>query len=1684
VVGREGTLTYGELGRRALVLAHRLQELGVGPDVLVGVVMERSLEMPVALLATLTAGGAYLPIDPTLPEQRIRLMLEEARPTVLLASEAAANSVSKLGAPIVVVRSDVCDGPSAVPAAGVNRTLVPENLAYVLYTSGSTGRPKGVAITHRSANAFLDWASGVFSSSELSGVLASTSIGFDLSVFEIFLPLTCGGCVILAENLLELPHLKEAGLVTLVNTVPSVMVELLREGALPDGVETVNLAGEPLPAKLVRRVYAQGGVRRVINLYGPTEDTTYSTYSVVRPGLEAPPSIGLPIDGSRALVLDGAMRPVAPGRAGELYLGGTGLARGYLRRPDLTAERFVPDPDAAEPGARLYRTGDRVRLLAGGELEYVGRTDQQVKVRGQRIELGEIEAALVRCPGVAAAAVMAHGVAEGRRLVAYFVGDGDPMQAHALRAALKQQLPGYMVPAAFIQLAGLPLTPNGKIDRQALPAPGPARRPASSSPAPPSTALEQQLSIIWSDLLELSEPGVDDDFLDLGGDSLLAIRVLSRIRSDLGLELPPLDFFAAGTIRELGRRLARAEAVDGMRAPVPRHPGEAAAPLSYAQRGFWFWWKLEPASGFQNLAVVLRVSGELDADLLAASLGLLVARHELLRTSFRVGPDGVEQVVSPERALALAEVDLQGLGRAERAAAVEREASAEASQGFDLAGDDALLRARLLRLGRREAVLLLTMPHIVSDGWSISVLLRDLLSGYRALGEGRQWQPGEPAVRFRDYAIWQQEAAADGRWDRDLEYWRERLRGAAQLELKPDGRRRNPPGWAGERRVLELGLDLSRRLKRLSRERGATLSMTLLAAFKVLLARHSGERDVMVGVPVAGRGRPELEDLVGPVLNLLAVRTDLSGEPTFAQLLDRVRESTLGAYAHQELPLARLVEALGRGGELTRSHLFQAVFNMYNFPSWELEEARLHVEPLTGPLTGALFELTLYAREERGRVRLELVYDTELFTGGRMEELLAQLEQLLGQVAGEPERSIEEYSLVTSSARGLLPDPRAPLAKGVQEGVHRLISLQAANAPDRVAVIDETGSLTYGQLEVAANRLAHRLLADGVGRESVVAIHARRASQLVWAILGVLKAGAAFTILDQAHPAPRLAAQLLQARPEGWIDLAGGPIAGGELAEALAGLGLRARLELAGGAHDAGAGPLAGLPGSEPLVDVTGDDLAYVVFTSGTSGAPRGVLGTHGPLVHFLEWQAGAFGLDAGDRFSMLSGLSHDPLLRDIFAPLAAGGVLCIPDEQAPLNPSLLRRWLLRRSVTVAHLTPIHGRMICELAAPAELVQLRLVFFGGDTLTSADVRDFRRIAPAARIVNFYGTTETPQAMGWHEVVGTGPTVSDRGIDIDPPLIPIGMGIPDVQLLVLNSRRRLAGLGELGELYVRTPHLTRGYLGDEVETQARYLANPLAPSDPDAVYATGDLGRYGQRGEVRLAGRIDTQLKVRGFRVEPAEVESCLMRHGGVREAAVVGWRQPAGDVQLVAYVVAASSLPPSTTELRRHLATRVPEHMVPVAFVRLDHLPTTPNGKLDQRALPRPQPVRPDLEQGYRAPEGQSEELIAAIWRPILGLTTVGTHDNFFDLGGNSVSLARVHAELELRLQRVLNIVDLFRYPDVHSLARFLDGGLPKTALPTTFAADRPRTGSEARNRRHQSRLASLGKRAEGDPSG
>jgi amino acid adenylation domain-containing protein len=1635
----ERTLSYAELDARANRLARRLVAAGAGPDVLVGLCVERSLETVIGILGILKAGAAYLPLDPAYPDERLAYMLEDSRAQLVATTADVADripaGVRRIGMDEDENQSDQADFAPA--------EVAPEALAYVIYTSGSTGRPKGVQVTHANVARLFASTDEWFAFGPDDVWTLFHSYAFDFSVWELWGALLYGGRLVVVPfeasrdpgGFLELLARER---VTVLNQTPSAFRQLIRadeaaEGAADLALRHVVFGGEALdPASLRGWVARRGDARpALVNMYGITETTVHVTHRVIREadvGAGAASPIGIPLGDLSVHLLDREGEPVPVGVVGEMHVGGAGVARGYLGRPALTAERFVPDPFAPEPGARMYRSGDLARRRADGSLEFQGRADDQVKVRGFRIELGEIESVLLEHPAVHEAVVLARGTGDDLRLVAWTVAEG--AAAAELRTHLLGRLPEHMVPSVFVPMERLPLTRNGKVDRRALPEPdGTALTGAEY--VPPRTQTEQVLAAVWAELLGAARVGAQDGFFDLGGHSLLATRVASRVREDFGVEVPVRALFEHPRLESFAAEVDRLlRASTGTEAP-PIGPAERDGdlPLSFAQERLWFVDRMEPGSSVYHMPFQYVLRGALDTDALRRALDEVARRHEVLRTSLPLVDDVPVQRIAPPAPVELPVHDVSHRAEEERGEAAMRVAHEVATRAFDLSRGP-LWRAALVRVAADEHLLLVNLHHVISDGWSTGVLWNELSALYGAYSRGEASPLPELSIQYGDFAVWQRAWLTGEVLDAQLGYWRRKLAGAPPLlELPTDRPRPAVQTYAGALESVALqGADADAVLA-LARREGATLFMVLLAALDVVLGRLAGQDDVVVGTPIAGRTRRETEGLVGLFLNSLALRTDLSGEPTFRELLRRVRETTLEAYAHQDLPFERILEEVHPERSLSHTPVFQVLLNLSNFAEGDVSLPGLEVQPLgTGGDLGSKFDLTLYAGEAAdGAIALHLVYNVALFDGDRVREMLAQLVGVLRQAAEDVERPIARLSLLTDSARAVLPDPDLPLSAEWRGSVPEIFAAHAARTPHALAVADPVESWTYAELDASANAIAQGLMADGVQPGDVVAIHGAREAALVRALLGTLRAGAAFLVLDPAYPAARLAEYVRIARPTGWLPLAGAGEVPAELADALRET-VRATLPL-GGRAGAGVGGSA----EPPRVEIGPDSLAYLSFTSGTTGTPKAVMGRHGSLTHFTPWLAERFGIGAGDRFSLLSGLAHDPLHRDVFTPLQLGASIVAPEAEQVGVPGYLARWMRGGRITIAHLTPAMGQLLVDVApgqAEDRIESLRRAFFVGDVLTRTDVDRLHRLALHVEVVNYYGSTETQRAVA-HFVVPRDTSALAKDI------IPVGMGIPDVQVVIRNTAGERAGVGEVGEMWMRSPHVALGYLGDPEGTAARFV---------DGAYRTGDLGRYRPDGVAEIAGRADQQVKIRGFRVEPGEIEAALRAHPAVRDTAVAA-RGERDERRLVAYVVAEGDAL-GADALRAYLKGQVPEYMVPSAWVFLPALPVTPNGKVDRRALPEPETSAP-LD-APAAPSTPTEIALAAIWAELLK-TAPGAHDDFFALGGHSLLATRLIGRVRDALGVELPLRVLFQSPTLSAMAAQIDALRP--AAPAAPAA-------------------------------
>jgi amino acid adenylation domain-containing protein len=1621
VVHADGTLTYAQLNDRANRLARYLRTRGVGPDVRVGVLMERTPDLIVALYAVLKAGGAYVPLDPAYPAERVAFMLEDTAVPVLLTQERLVDKLPPTQAEVFAVdahwaRAAAFEGGDLEGGAG------PDNLAYLIYTSGSTGRPKGVQLEHRSAVIVLQWMRDELPADLRRSVLASTSVCFDVSIAEIFGTLSWGGRIVLVRNALSLANLPDGHEVAMASMVPSAAAELLRMQALPKSLRSMNLGGEPVKPALAHDLYATGHVEQVVNLYGPSEDTTYTTALWIARDVRRM-TVGRPVANTQIFILDRHFRPTPVGVPGELYIGGHGVTRGYHARPGMTAEKYIPNPFGA-PGDRMYRTGDLARYLADGEIEYLGRLDHQIKIRGHRVEIGEVEAVLARAPGLEESTVTVREDGPGMaRLVAYYVASEPAPTVSSLRAHVRAALPEYMVPSAWVRLAVLPHTPNGKVDKRALPAPESAE--SVHGLLEPRTPTETVLAGIWAEVLGVEKVGIRDSFFELGGHSLLATRVMSRLREALQVELPLRTLFEAATIEALAERVdaARREAGgmdDVPLLPVPRDG--RALPLSFAQERLWFIDRLQPGSPVYNMPIVLRIAGAVDADVMRRALETLVARHESLRTTFARGELHPVQVIHPAGPHPLPVVDLSHVPHAELHVAAQNVAFEEGMTPFDLERGP-LLRTKLLRLGAEEHHLLLTMHHVVSDGWSMGVFYRELGALYDAYLAGEEPNLHPLPIQYADYAAWQRAWLVDENLAGQLDYWRTKLEGAPPLDLPTDRPRPAVQSYRGARHAFTLGTDLTEDLNALARREGATVFMVMTAMLKVLLSRYAGQDDVVVGSPIAGRNRSELEGLIGFFINSLALRTDLSGDPTVLELIARVRETTLDAYAHQDLPFEKLVEELKVERSLSRHPVFQVSFSHQNAEMGLPESRTLRWWMHEGDTHSTKFDVTIGVSEVGGSLHGGVEYAADLFDAATIERMMEQWRVLMEGAVSQPTRRISELPRLLDAAdrHRILVEWNRTDAPVPAELAHEAFSRVAAENAGRTALVFEGREITFGALEADANRLARHLRRHGVGPEVRVGLDLGRGPATVTAILAVLKAGGAYVPLDPAYPADRLAYMLSDAGIS--LLLTERAMAGGLPPTDVETLVL----------EDV-ADAVAAEEATAPEAGVGPESLAYVIYTSGSTGRPKGVLVPHRGIVNLAAAQRRIFDVTPDARVLQFASFSFDATVSEVFATLLSGAALVLGRRETLTPGRGLREAMVEQGVTHVTLPP----SVLAALKPEELPALRTVIAAGEAC-SADVVA-RWAEGGRRVCNAYGPTES--TVGAAIAVCA---VEDRRPPIGPPL-------DNLHTYVLDEEMEPVPVGVPGELYVGGIGLARGYHGRAALTAEKFVPDPFGGVPGGRLYRTGDRVRWRRDAQLEFVGRVDEMVKIRGFRIEPGEIEALLTAQPEVRDALVVARTDGGASPHLVAYVVPDEGETVSVPSLREQLKGRLPEYMVPSAFVVLPEFPLSPNGKVDRKALPAPE----GETDAAAAPQSELERRIAAVWAELLGLKHVGVHENFFEIGGHSLLLARMQERLSEALEREISMIDLFQFPTVSTLAAHLDAGAgPKADAAPSKGSDR-----------------------------
>ncbi len=1623
--------SYGDLLARAGSLAARLRAAGLPPGGLVGVAIERSPELVAAVAGVVLAGGAYVPLDPAYPDERLAFMVEDTGLQLVLTAVATGERLAAaLGERPAVLQLDVesvwSDGALAAGAGWVPVAVPASALAYVIYTSGSTGRPKGVAVP-QSAVLRLVLGTDYVELGPADRVAHLSSPSFDAATWELWGPLLTGGTVVVIEKEVAVSPSRlaarlAAAEVTALFLTTALFNQVVREEpAAFAGVRHVLFGGEACDPAVVRQALAGAPPERLLHVYGPTESTTFAFWQEVRavPAGAATVPLGAPLANTSGVVVGRWGEPCGLGQVGELLLGGDGLAEGYLGRPALTAERFVPHPWGAA-GARLYRTGDLVRRRGDGAVEFVGRADGQVKVRGFRIELGEVEAALAAEPGVVAAVVVAREEAAGSRSLVGYVVLAEGIEVPAVQASLARRLPAYMLPAAWVKLAALPLTANGKVDRRALPAP--ERGAAAAGYVAPADAVEELVAAVWSEVLGVERVGAEDDFFALGGHSLLATQVISRLRAALGVELPLRALFEGPTVAQLAAAVRAEQGQAGPLAPplVPV-PRDRELPLSFAQQRLWLIDQLEPGAVNYNMPLALWLRGSLPVATLRAVFSEVVRRHEALRTTFVASEGQPRQRIAPPRSAALPLVDLGGLGATARAATAELLAAREARRSFDL-GRGPLLRLGLVRLEPARHLLLLTMHHIISDGWSMGVLVREIAALAAAFATGRPSPLPELAVQYADFATWQRGWLTGEVLEAQLAYWRQALAAAPQvLALPTDRPRPAVPSLQGATLTRIFGDGLAERLAAFDQAEEATPFMTLLAATGALLARLCRQDDLLLGTPIANRTRREIEDLIGFFVNTLVMRVETPAGLSFRQLVERVRQHALDAFAHQDLPFERLVEELVRDRDLTHAPLFQVMFALQNAPIGTLELPGLALEPMpVGPGT-ASFDLSITFQETAGGLGCSIEYSSELFDATTIERLLARLASFLGSALGDPAGELGSVSLLAPAERQqlLVEWNDAQLAEPAEReglfGLHELVLAQVPRSPEAVALRFRDANLSYGELARQSAGWAQRLRALGVGPEERVGIAAARSLEMVVGALAILRAGGAFVPLDPDHPRERLAEIVAGVAPVLCL-------AGGELAERLPPAQPVVSLAL--------AAPQAAMPPwlEAPCLPA---QLAYVIHTSGSTGKPKGVMIHHAGIVNHMEWLQRATPLRAADVVLQKTRFTFDAAVWEVFAPLRAGARLVIAELDTLQEASYLARTVGRARVSVLQLVPSLLAALLDDPAASDCRGVARLMVGGEAFPGPLAARARQELPGSLITNLYGPTECSIDATALNLVEVGQRASE----------PIGRPVDNATAIVLDRRFEPVPPGAAGELLVGGLGLARGYWGRPAQTAERFLPNPWGAAG-ERLYRTGDLVRHLQDGSLEFLGRLDHQVKVRGLRIELGEIEAALLSHPAVAQAVVMPRSRTlpegvGGDRVLVAYLTAtAAAVEPAA--LREHLAARLPAYMLPAAFVVLDALPRTPNGKLDRAALPPLSGLELSAGAAYEPPRDGVEEQVAALWRELLGVERVGIHDDFFALGGHSLLATQMLARLRASTGVDLSLRSLFEDSTPAALARNL----------------------------------------------
>ena len=1586
-----GSLTYAELDMYASRLAAHLAARGVTNESIVGVLSERSPDMLIAVLAVLKAGGAYLPLDPAYPKERLSYMLKDSGASLLLTQPgcSAPNfSGETLEVDMTSLASEKAENHEFTPADG-------GSLAYVIYTSGSTGQPKGVAVEHRQAVSFLTGMQHQFPLSEDDIVMVKTSFSFDASVWQLFWWSLSGASAYLLppgwekDSALIVQAIHQEN-VTTAHFIPAMLNSFLDQAEIErlsdrTSLKRVFAGGEPLAPRTAARFASVLPQVSLIHGYGPTEATVDAAFYVLDPErdrdrLRIP--IGKPVPGARLYVLDPHLAVQPSGVAGELYIAGAGVARGYLNRPALTEERFLEDP--FYPGERMYKTGDVARWLPDGNVEFLGRTDDQVKIRGYRIEPGEIEAALRSIEGVREAAVTVRTDSGEPELCAYVEG----LQRNEVRAQLERLLPGYMVPAYMIEMEQWPVTPSGKLDRNALPAPGGAAD--AETYTAPRNVTEMKLSQLWEDVLKNGPVGIHDNFFDRGGHSLKATALVSRIAKEFDVQVPLKDVFAHPTVEGLATVIR--EGTDSPYEAIKPAEKQETYPVSSAQKRIYVLQQLEDGGTGYNMPAVLELEGKLNPERMDRAFQELIKRHESLRTSFEqdAGGDPVQRI-HDEVPFTLQTTVL--------GARTEQEAAAAFIKPFDLS-QAPLFRAQIVKVSDERHLLLVDMHHIISDGVSVNILIRE----FGELYNNRKL----PALRiqYKDYAVWQEGFKTGDAYKTQGAYWLKQLEGELPvLDLPADHARPPVRSFAGDKVSFTLDQEVASGLHKLARENGSTLYMVLLAAYTAFLSRLSGQEDIIVGSPIAGRPHKDLEPILGMFVNTLALRTRPEGGKPFVQYLQEVRETAMEAFEHQDYPFEELVDKLELTRDMSRNPLFDVMFVLQNMDQESLELDELCLKPAAnnGHQTSK-FDLTLYAQEQpRGLLTFQMEFSTDLYKKKTIEKWLQYFNNMLLSIIKDNKAALgtinilnedEAHYLIHELNRTKIDYPR-------NETISRLFEMQAEQTPNAVAIVSDTQVFTYEDLNSWANQIASVLQIKGVGPDSVVALLTGRTPELIAGMLGILKAGGAYLPIDSNLPVERIAYMLSDSRAALLLqsEKTEKRLLGIEceqiIIEDIQKQGEAKNVESSAGPHS----------------------LAYIIYTSGSTGKPKGVMIEQRSVIRLVK-NSNYITFTPEDRLLMTSSIGFDVGSFEIFGPLLNGAALHLSDQQTFLDSHQLKRYIEHQGITTIWLTSSLFNHLTEQNEQT-FSQLKHLIIGGEALSPSHVNRIRNVCPEVSIWNGYGPTENTTFSTCLHIQKT--------YELS---IPIGRPVGNSTAFILNQWGVLQPVGAVGELCVGGDGVARGYLGRPDLTKEKFVPHPFAPGD--RLYRTGDLARWLSDGTIEYVGRIDDQVKVRGYRVELGEIETALRQIDGVKEAAVLARTAQTGSKELFGYISVKAGT--NAEQVRSLLARSLPNYMIPAYIIEMETLPLTSNGKLNRKALPEPDVAS---KQTYIPPRNELEEQLALIWQEVLGIQRIGIEDSFFELGGDSIKALQVSARLG-RYGLSLQVSDLFRHPKIKDLSPFI----------------------------------------------